>query len=64
MSVQLAIAQLHLSHCVVYKACDALKELGELQYKPGVVSIDLLICSSFGYWTLKSTLIIEKLIYQ
>ena len=49
MSVQLAIAQLHLSHGVVYKACDALKELGELQYKPGVVSNNLSICSSVGY---------------
>ena len=38
MTVQLAIAQLHLSHGVVYKACDALKGLGDLQYKPGVVS--------------------------
>ena len=38
VTVQLAIAQLHLSHGVVYKACDALKGLGDLQYKPGVVS--------------------------
>ena len=38
VSVQLAVAQFHLSHGTVYKACDALKGLGDLQYKPGVVS--------------------------
>ena len=52
MTVQLAIAQLHLSHGVVYKACDALKGLGDLQYKPGVVSgmfTFLCVCAYMAY---------------
>nr|KAG5711405.1 hypothetical protein BaRGS_025832 [Batillaria attramentaria] len=37
-SLQLMIAQIYLSQGKVYAACDALKSLGEFQYKPGVVS--------------------------
>lgn len=37
-SLQLMTAQIYLSQGKVYSACDALKALGELQYKPGVVS--------------------------
>ncbi|KAL4231087.1 Signal recognition particle core component [Mactra antiquata] len=38
VSVILTIAQLHLSTGSVFKACDALKQLGSLQYRPGLVS--------------------------
>lgn len=37
VSVWLTIAQLHLTTGSVYKACDALKQLGDLQYRPGMV---------------------------
>ena len=39
VSTTLVMAQLHLSQGGVYQACDRLKELGDLQYKPGVVCI-------------------------
>ncbi|XP_060577385.1 signal recognition particle subunit SRP72-like [Ruditapes philippinarum] len=38
IDVWLTIAQLHLSVGSVYQACDSLKKLGDLQYKPGMVS--------------------------
>ncbi|XP_045189095.2 signal recognition particle subunit SRP72-like [Mercenaria mercenaria] len=38
VGVWLTIAQLYLSVGSVYPACDALKQLGDLQYKPGMVS--------------------------
>ncbi|XP_052225260.1 signal recognition particle subunit SRP72-like isoform X2 [Dreissena polymorpha] len=38
ISLPLAVCQLHLQMGSICKACDALKTLGEFQYKPGVVS--------------------------
>lgn len=38
VSIKLVMAQIHLTQGHVYNACDALKTLGKLQYKPGVVS--------------------------
>jgi signal recognition particle subunit SRP72 len=38
MSLKLTLAQLYLLHGHVYQACDVLRTLGELAYKPGVVS--------------------------
>ncbi|XP_041368562.1 signal recognition particle subunit SRP72-like [Gigantopelta aegis] len=37
-AIQLVICQVYLSHGSVYQACSALKSLGELSYKPGIVS--------------------------
>ncbi|XP_067657986.1 signal recognition particle subunit SRP72-like [Haliotis asinina] len=37
-SIQLVIAQLYLSQGAVYQACDALKTLGDITYRPGIVS--------------------------
>ncbi|XP_025107993.1 signal recognition particle subunit SRP72-like [Pomacea canaliculata] len=37
-TLQLMMAQIYLSQGSVYAACDALKALGDLQHKPGVVS--------------------------
>jgi hypothetical protein len=38
LNLQLVKVQIFLSQGNVYGACDALKALGDLQYKPGVVS--------------------------
>ncbi|XP_033757773.1 signal recognition particle subunit SRP72-like [Pecten maximus] len=38
VKIHLASAQIHLVHGEVYQACDDLKSLGDLQYRPGVVS--------------------------
>ncbi|KAK3095763.1 hypothetical protein FSP39_018742 [Pinctada imbricata] len=38
VSTKLVMVQLHLTQGGVYKACDCLKSLGDLQYKQGVVS--------------------------
>ena len=47
VSTTLVMAQLHLSQGGVYQACDRLKELGDLQYKPGVVCTCIQILVSF-----------------
>ncbi|XP_076102018.1 signal recognition particle subunit SRP72-like [Mytilus galloprovincialis] len=38
VSIKMVMAQIYLSQGHVYDACDTLKTMGDLQYKPGVVS--------------------------
>ena len=45
------MAQLQLTAGSIYKACDALKQLGDLKYKPGLVS-SFLSKLSFQFLTL------------
>lgn len=38
LTTKLVMAQLYLTQGHVYEACESLKALGDLRYKPGVVS--------------------------
>ena len=41
LTTKLVMSQLYLSQGHVYEACDLLKSLGDLRYKPGVVCLIL-----------------------
>ncbi|KAJ8317050.1 hypothetical protein KUTeg_004954 [Tegillarca granosa] len=38
LSIKLVMVQLYLNQGLVYPACDVLKSLGDVQYKPGIIS--------------------------
>ncbi len=47
MNLKLTLAQLHLAQGSVFQACDTLKNLGDLSYAPGIVSM---MCFYYCCW--------------